>query len=40
MNVFNEIRQTDHEQFFIYTRPHMFNELLIQVHPFLEKSGS
>ncbi|KYN26715.1 Putative nuclease HARBI1 [Trachymyrmex cornetzi] len=41
MNLFKEIRQTDHEQFFMYTRmwPHMFNELLTRVRPFLEKSG-
>lgn len=41
MNLFREIKQTDHEQFFMYTRmwPHMFQDLLTRVHPFLEKIG-
>lgn len=41
MNLFREINQTDHEQFFMYTRmwPHMFHDLLTRVRPFLEKRG-
>ena len=41
MNLFRELKQTDHEQFFAYTRmwPHMFDELLLRVRPFLEKRG-
>lgn len=41
LNLFKEIKQTDHEQFFIYTRmwPHMFDELLTRVCPFLKKVG-